>query len=252
MVMLTPIPSRTHVALHAVVYNPLQSDKEGENTTRPEGASKNSQEVLRGKWWYSQVQNKVGSFSWRWRCTRRANCGDRYRTHRGSFGAHVPHGLRKEWHIMEWRDKKHQQQFQNQEILDDFRCMDLPLFSILKYTERSDRFGIHEEEAPTEAARPVRPGTSNGASPPTTGASTTTTMASTGELKCLGPIRVLDRSTKPAIFHHFSLKIWNEVRGSGRIGGSYGWGMLRKVKERNGDRGYQLPSLPGFVAFAKA
>ena len=40
-----------------------------------------------------------------------------------------------------------------------------------------------EEEAPTEAARPVRPGTSNGASPPTTGASTTTTMASTGELK---------------------------------------------------------------------
>ena len=54
-------------------------------------------------------------------------------------------------------------------------------------------------------------------------------------------------------FHHFYLKIiWNEVRGSGRIGGSYVWGMLRKVKERNGDRGYQLPSLPGLAAFAKA
>lgn len=185
MVMLAPIPSRTHVALHAVVYYPLQRDKEGENTSGPEGASKNSQEVLRGKWWYSQVQNKVGSFSGRWRCTRRANCGDRYRTHRGSFGAHVPHGLRKEWHphgILwkgETRSIRSKQQFQDKSR---------DSFATLFYTERSDRFGIHEEEAPTEAARPVRPGTSNGASPPTTGASTTTTMASTGELKCLGPI----------------------------------------------------------------
>ena len=124
--MLAPVPSRTHVALHAVVYNPLQSDKEGENTTRPEGASKNSQEVLRGKWWYSQVQNKVGSFSWRWRCARRANCGDRYRTHRGSFGAHVLHGLRKEWHPHGILWKANNNNFKtNQEIL-------LPLFSILK------------------------------------------------------------------------------------------------------------------------